>query len=143
MTLLQEFALRFGLTIREECIYGFYGFISEHDGRLWIWTHSHSPNGHRFVPLKTYADEEAALAELGIEIRVLVALPARPKMKLIHYSCGHSDSRDDILESRLSEREDGTYDYPYLCSECFEQTPEWMHYKAILDRIAAKAAGGG
>jgi hypothetical protein len=143
MTLLQEFALRFGLKVQGERIYGFHGFISEHDGRLWIWTHSHSPNGHRFAPLRTQIEEQAALSELAIEINVAIALSPRPKTKLIHFSCGHSESRDDIREDQLKEREDGTYDYPFLCLECFGQTPEWKRFKAMLDRIAAKAAAGG
>src|SRR6266851_3218255 len=145
MTLLQEFALRLGLEIQGQRIYGFYGFISEHDGKLWIWTHSHSPNGHRFTSFKTEAEEWVALSEIGIEAKVRIPPPARPRIKLIYFTCGHSESRDDIfmLEQHLREREDGAYDYTFLCQDCYSQTPDWKRFKAMLDRISAKAAAGG
>lgn len=138
MTLLQEFALRYGLEIQGERVYGFYGFIAEHGGKLWMWTHSHSPNGHRFVSFKA-RDEEAALAELGIESRVLVVPPPRPRPDLIHHVCGHSKWGGVMFENELIEREDGSYDYRFPCLECCcHETPEEM-----LKRISAKAAAGG
>ncbi len=145
MTLLQEFALRFGLEIQTDRIYGSYGFISEHDGKLWIWTHSHSPNGHSFTSFKTDAEEWVALSEVGIEAKVRIPPPARPRIKLIYFTCGHSESRDSMLfihEQYLTEREDGAYDYPYLCQGCYSQTPEWKRFEAMLDRISAKAVAG-
>ena len=141
MTLLQEFALRFGLEIQGQRIYGFYGFISEHDGKLWMWTHSHSPNGHQFVSFKP-RDEEAALAELGIESRVLVVPPPRPRPDLIHFVCGHSKWGGVMFENKLIEREDGSYDYPSLCLECFGETTDLNQLKATLERLLAKAASG-
>jgi hypothetical protein len=38
-----------------------YGFIEEHNGELWVWTHSYSPGGHRFVPVGTGYDEIKAM----------------------------------------------------------------------------------
>jgi hypothetical protein len=51
-SVLRDFAAcwRF-LRIEGDRIPGCYGFLTEHDGELWMWTHSHSPNGHEFFPV--------------------------------------------------------------------------------------------
>jgi hypothetical protein len=57
MTLLEQFAALWGLKVEGARIPGVYGFICEHDEELWVWTHSHAPNGHEFFPIENWGDE--------------------------------------------------------------------------------------
>jgi hypothetical protein len=36
------------LKVEDKRIPGVYGFIMEHNGELWVWTHTYSPDGHAF-----------------------------------------------------------------------------------------------
>lgn len=68
MTLLREFAVQWGLKIEGDRILGAHGFITEHNGELWVWTHSYSPNGHEFFPIAADWDEvEAMIRMIGPE----------------------------------------------------------------------------
>jgi hypothetical protein len=68
MTLLEEFAVHWGLKVEGDRIPGNHGFITEHNGKLWVWTHSHSPNGHEFFPIAANWDEvEAMIRMIGPE----------------------------------------------------------------------------
>jgi hypothetical protein len=54
MSLLSEFAEKWNaamLKVEGERIPGCYGFIMECNSELWFWTHSHSPDGHRFFAI--------------------------------------------------------------------------------------------
>jgi hypothetical protein len=53
MTLLKEFAVAWGLKMEGERIPGLYGYICEYNGELWVWTHSHAPNGHELFPIES------------------------------------------------------------------------------------------
>jgi len=68
MSLLEDFARNWGLRVDGERISGAYGFIEEGEGLLWVWTHSHSPNGHEFFPITDFMAEMKALAiiKLGL-----------------------------------------------------------------------------
>jgi hypothetical protein len=57
MTMLEQFAALWGLKVVGERIIGVYGFICECDGKLWVWTNSHAPNGHEFFPIENWGDE--------------------------------------------------------------------------------------
>lgn len=66
MALLQEFAVQWGLKIEDERIPGVYGFITEHNGELWVWTHNYSQGGHEFFPIKNgYDTTKAAYLMMG------------------------------------------------------------------------------
>jgi len=57
MTLLEQFAADWavmGFKVEYGRIRGVYGFIEEYNGKLWVWTHSHSPNGHEFFPMEGF-----------------------------------------------------------------------------------------
>ena len=63
MTLLREFAVQWG-----DRILGAHGFITEHNGELWVWTHSYSPSGREFFPIAADWDEvEAMIRMIGPE----------------------------------------------------------------------------
>jgi hypothetical protein len=64
MTLLQEFGVQWGLKTEGERIPGVYGFIMEHEGELWVWTHTYSPNGHELFPIATGYDEVKAMIRM-------------------------------------------------------------------------------
>jgi len=64
VTLIEQFAALWGLKLEGERIHGLYGFIFEHDGELWIWTHSHSLSGHVFFPIKNWGDEIQAVFQM-------------------------------------------------------------------------------
>jgi hypothetical protein len=68
MSLLEDFAIEWGLKVDGERISSPHGFIMEHQGLLWIRTHSYSPNGHVFFPITDWAAELKALAiiKLGL-----------------------------------------------------------------------------
>ncbi len=64
MALLEQFAADWavwGFKVEGERIYGVYGFIMEYNGELWVWTHSHAPNGHEFFPIRGCFDELKAV----------------------------------------------------------------------------------
>ena len=64
MTLLEQFASDWAFCrfkIENERINGLYGFIMECDNELWVWTHSHGPNGHEFLPIRDGYDELKAI----------------------------------------------------------------------------------
>ena len=53
MTLLEKFVQDFPeFKITGDRINGVHGYLSEINGELWMWTHSYSPVGHQFYPLK-------------------------------------------------------------------------------------------
>src|ERR1700756_2237515 len=55
---LREFAKAWNLKIEGVRIPGCYGFIVEHDGRLWCWTHYRTPDcGHTFLRIQNGYDE--------------------------------------------------------------------------------------
>jgi hypothetical protein len=64
MSLLEEFALNWGLKVDRDRIPGLYGFIIEHQEQLWVWTHSYSPNGHEFFPIINWATELNAVVRI-------------------------------------------------------------------------------
>ena len=74
MSLLREFAKTWNLQIEGERIPGCYGFIVEHSGQLWCWTHSHTPVcGHTFFAIQNGYDEVKAV--------YFMVGPERPKVK--------------------------------------------------------------
>jgi hypothetical protein len=68
MNLLEEFAVNWGLSVDGERILGFYGFIMEHQGQLWVWTHTYSQNGHEFFPITDLTAELKAVVLIKIGI---------------------------------------------------------------------------
>ena len=61
VSVLVQFARQWCLKIEGDRIPGAYGFITEHDGELWVWTHTYSPGGHQFFPVVTGFDEIKAM----------------------------------------------------------------------------------
>jgi hypothetical protein len=61
-------AVDWGLKVDGERILGFYGFIMEYQGLLWVWTHTYSPNGHEFFPILDLTTEVKSLALIKIGI---------------------------------------------------------------------------
>lgn len=61
MILLEQFASDWQLKIVGDRIPGCYGYIEEHNGELWVWTHSYSPGGHKFFRIEGWVDEFKAV----------------------------------------------------------------------------------
>jgi hypothetical protein len=73
MTLLEQFAATYAAVcefkVERERIHGVYGHIVEYNGKLWVWTHSHAPNGHEFFPINDHHDEFKAINLMkGLEL---------------------------------------------------------------------------
>jgi hypothetical protein len=64
VSVLEQFARQWGLKIEGERIPGAYGFITEHNGELRVWTHTYSPGGHQFFPTVTGFDEIKAMIQM-------------------------------------------------------------------------------
>jgi len=64
LTLLEEFAVQWGLKVEGLYIVGLYGYIMESNGQLWVWTHSHAPGEHEFLPIKNGLEEAKAVLRM-------------------------------------------------------------------------------
>lgn len=61
MSALEQFASEYHLKQVGDRIPGCYGYIEEHNGELWAWTHSHSLTGHQFFRIEDFLDECRAI----------------------------------------------------------------------------------